>query len=223
MPTEKYDSKKLLRWINSIGKTNFIKCFAVFQSNFNRLNRHELGKLLSAANPEAKNSAVSWVRIASYAMGIFKNGQEWEALKICADSDRIDETMRRQALLLLSDHSGGFDKQVSLSLSDSGNIRKNRLNAASVIPEKIQITSSGYRRNPDVVAEILTRAGGKCECCGQSAPFIRKFGERIGEPFLEVHHKIWLSEGGTDSVDNAIALCPNCHRREHFGDRKYIG
>jgi 5-methylcytosine-specific restriction protein A len=26
-----------------------------------------------------------------------------------------------------------------------------------------------------------------------------------------------LSTGGEDTLENAIALCPNCHRRAHFG------
>ena len=26
----------------------------------------------------------------------------------------------------------------------------------------------------------------------------------------------WLCEGGEDSIDNAVALCPNCHRRMHI-------
>ena len=25
----------------------------------------------------------------------------------------------------------------------------------------------------------------------------------------------WLSEGGLDSIDNCVALCPNCHRKMH--------
>lgn len=33
----------------------------------------------------------------------------------------------------------------------------------------------------------------------------------------EVHHKVPLSAGGDDTVENAIALCPNCHRKAHFG------
>ena len=35
--------------------------------------------------------------------------------------------------------------------------------------------------------------------------------------FLEVHHIKWLSNGGEDSVENALALCPNCHRQAHYG------
>jgi 5-methylcytosine-specific restriction endonuclease McrA len=41
-----------------------------------------------------------------------------------------------------------------------------------------------------------------------------------GAYYLEVHHIIPLSENGEDSVDNAIALCPNCHRQEHYGEQK---
>jgi len=26
-----------------------------------------------------------------------------------------------------------------------------------------------------------------------------------------------LSEGGEDTLENAIALCPNCHRKMHYG------
>jgi len=44
--------------------------------------------------------------------------------------------------------------------------------------------------------------------------FIRK---KDNTPYLEVHHKIQLAEGGEDSIENAIAVCPNCHRELHFG------
>ena len=26
---------------------------------------------------------------------------------------------------------------------------------------------------------------------------------------------MWLSEGGEDSIENTVALCPNCHRKMH--------
>jgi len=38
---------------------------------------------------------------------------------------------------------------------------------------------------------------------------------------LEVHHKVPLAEGGDDTVENAIALCPNCHRHAHYGKTTY--
>ena len=34
-------------------------------------------------------------------------------------------------------------------------------------------------------------------------------------PYLEEHHVKQLADGGTDSMDNVVAICPNCHRRMH--------
>ena len=81
-------------------------------------------------------------------------------------------------------------------------------------PQKSISNISIYNRNPDVIAERLYIAAGYCEDCKQKAPFLRK---STGEPYLEVHHIIPLSQNGEDSVDNTIALCPNCHRKRHFG------
>ncbi len=71
-----------------------------------------------------------------------------------------------------------------------------------------------YNRSAAVVAQVLLRAGGICETCSAPAPFKRALN---GEPFLEVHHKLQLAAGGEDTVENAIAVCPNCHRKHHFG------
>ena len=65
-----------------------------------------------------------------------------------------------------------------------------------------------------MVAETLLRSNGICEECKNEAPFMRL---KDGTPYLEVHHKIRLAYGGEDTVENAIAVCPNCHRKEHYG------
>lgn len=57
------------------------------------------------------------------------------------------------------------------------------------------------------------RADGKCEACGGPAPFTSK----TGEPYLHAHHIHELSEGGKDTIESVIALCPNCHYRVHHG------
>ena len=82
------------------------------------------------------------------------------------------------------------------------------------VPDRIKIVSYTYKRNPDVVAEALNRANGRCDRCNSEAPFIRA---SDNSPYLEVHHIKPLSEGGSDSLENVIALCPNCHRNLHFG------
>jgi 5-methylcytosine-specific restriction protein A len=103
---------------------------------------------------------------------------------------------------------------IAKSLNDSASARKQRLAIASKLPEVSQVVSRAYRRNVDVIAEVLHQAKGICEECHKPAPFNRA---SDGEPFLEVHHRIMLSKGGEDTVANALALCPNCHRKLHFG------
>lgn len=41
---------------------------------------------------------------------------------------------------------------------------------------------------------------------------------------VDVHHIIFVEEGGDDVYDNLIAICPNCHRMAHQGkiDRKAL-
>ena len=92
--------------------------------------------------------------------------------------------------------------------------RKERLKIASKKPDTLEIIHKIFKRNPDVIAEVLERAKGTCEYCGKAAPFIRK-SDRT--PFLEVHHRIPLAKGGEDTVENAVAICPNCHREMHYG------
>lgn len=81
-------------------------------------------------------------------------------------------------------------------------------------PIQVRVISYQYVRDPQVVAYALRKAKGVCGGCRQSAPFVSR---RSGLPYLEVHHKRTLANGGSDTIDNVIALCPNCHRKRHFG------
>ena len=78
-----------------------------------------------------------------------------------------------------------------------------------------RISSNVYIRSAEVVKETRNRANGLCQLCNQSAPFM----DKKGNPYLEVHHIIWLSRGGEDSTNNTVALCPNCHTRMHVLDK----
>ena len=82
-------------------------------------------------------------------------------------------------------------------------------------PEQTQSSGKSYVRDPEVRAWVRQQAEGKCEGCGNPAPF-----EKSGRPFLEVHHVKHLAQEGSDRPSNAVALCPNCHRRcHHSSDR----
>jgi len=82
------------------------------------------------------------------------------------------------------------------------------------LPKKRMVVTEVFERNPYVVEAVLRRAKGHCEGCGRPAPFLRRSN---GKPYLEVHHIEPLSAGGEDTIENAVALCPNCHREKHFG------
>lgn len=74
------------------------------------------------------------------------------------------------------------------------------------VPVKVQLLTknlAGIRKH------VIERAHGHCQLCGCAAPFK----DSEGHPYLEVHHVIPIRDGGKDSLDNLVALCPNCHRK----------
>lgn len=73
-----------------------------------------------------------------------------------------------------------------------------------------------YVRNIYVTAHVKNRSKGYCDLCNEPAPFK----DRNGRAYLECHHVEWLANGGKDSIDNAVALDPNCHRKIHELDLK---
>ena len=107
-----------------------------------------------------------------------------------------------------------FREKVVRSVKDSASARAKRLATSERTPRTISVTTVVFVRNPDVVAQVLIDADGHCQECKKVASFNRK---SDSTPYLEVHHRIPLAMGGDDSISNAIALCPNCHRKMHFG------
>lgn len=107
-----------------------------------------------------------------------------------------------------------FQNAVLRSLSDSSGERRKRLSKASKVPGRTLVLMLAFSRNADVVAEVLHRAQGVCERCKRRAPFLKR---KDKTPYLEVHHVRRLAEGGEDTVENALATCPNCHRELHYG------
>ena len=79
-------------------------------------------------------------------------------------------------------------------------------------PGKSRVNTTVFNRDPVIAAAVKERANGQCDLCGQPAPF----NNANGFPYLEEHHLVRLADGGDDSIDNAVALCPNCHRKMHI-------
>ena len=73
---------------------------------------------------------------------------------------------------------------------------------------EISVVTKRTMIDPRLGFYVRERAAGKCEFCGEKAPF-----EYKGEPYLELMHILSREEGGKDNSYNVAALCPNCAAR----------
>ena len=93
-------------------------------------------------------------------------------------------------------------------------LRKRALAAAAPATGKpASPAATVFIRSRDVRDYVLARANGICEACGEPAPFTTA----TGRPYLEAHHIRRLSDRGPDDPRHVGGICPNCHRRAHYG------
>lgn len=144
-----------------------------------------------------------------YALAINQTPSSFNTSDPIRELNKLGFDLKREP----KDFEAEFSKRVEESLA-APSARRVRLANASTVPSQSVREVVVYERNPDVVAEVLSRARGVCEACKKPAPFLKKSN---GKPFLEVHHVKQLANGGEDTVENAIAVCPNCHRQAHYG------
>ena len=90
-----------------------------------------------------------------------------------------------------------------------------RIKDITLQPSHKKASTTFYERSPIISVLAKRRADGVCQLCDRTAPFAKN-----GIPYLETHHIIWLSNGGEDTLENTVALCPNCHRKMHMLDLK---
>lgn len=116
--------------------------------------------------------------------------------------------------------SGPIDEGSSSDVEDSKvdirELRSRAEDAGNEDPEQVNRTQRSiheYSRSQAVKTYVKERADGLCEGCDEPAPFENP----DGEPFLHAHHIHELSQGGPDTLETVIALCPNCHYEVHYG------
>ncbi|MBP1920282.1 HNH endonuclease [Youngiibacter multivorans] len=95
-----------------------------------------------------------------------------------------------------------------LSLKDLKRIAEK--NESEIVSSR-KVMSNAYIRDAYVAEYAKRKANGVCQLCGHKAPFSTS----AGVPYLECHHIEWISNGGSDTIENTVALCPNCHRKMH--------
>ncbi len=93
---------------------------------------------------------------------------------------------------------------------------KARAEKAKRIPSVRVAQGSAYVRDAAVAEYVKRLANGVCDLCEKPAPFKNK----QNEAYLECHHIAWLAQGGEDTIENTVALCPNCHRKMHVVNQK---
>ncbi|RWG78556.1 HNH endonuclease [Mesorhizobium sp.] len=104
--------------------------------------------------------------------------------------------------------------EAELSTTSIEGLRSLAYAAASPKPGIGMASSRNYFiRSAQVKMYVLARAKGRCEACGNLAPFVRK----NGTPYLEPHHTRRLADGGPDDPRHVGAVCPTCHRTIHHG------
>lgn len=133
-----------------------------------------------------------------------------------SESDRSGpayKSQRQNSQASLNAYQRRLNREIRVSEQLTRRARKYRLLRAPRLPEQMVVMTTVFKRNADVIVEALLRASGACEECKQAAPFHRR-SDRT--PYLEVHHRMPLAKGGEDTLENAIALCPNCHRKAHY-------
>ena len=62
--------------------------------------------------------------------------------------------------------------------------------------------------SPEVRKLVRERDGNRCVFCGA---------EETKNCRLQLHHLKYRSKGGTNSPDNLVLVCPNCHKCIHGG------
>ncbi len=72
------------------------------------------------------------------------------------------------------------------------------------------VESRSYVRDQALARQVKEQTGGTCQCCGD-----RLDNRVLSRRFVHAHHLEPLSEGGADTGDNMVVLCPNCHARLH--------
>ena len=139
---------------------------------------------------------------------------------------KVDDFTPQHMLMALrksSSASGRVYEYVELVKENNGDeagsdlqlLRRRAIALSSTNPTAKAVVANVRERKNIIKLYALARSRGGCEACGDPAPFIRK---NNGEPYLEVHHIIEISKGGSDSPHNVAAVCPNCHARVTYGE-----
>ena len=207
--------------------------FMIVSKEFTNLNGINCSPVKSTLAKTSKHK-LYWLRIENIAamINILDNEDVWQSFRLASQlvietpqgkhtrdrekkgKIRLDELLLPLVQISEIEHLQALEQKIEEAKKYDSKTLEKKLLDSPAYPQKVTKTSLGFNRNEYVIIATLNRANGVCELCDDKAPFIRA---KNGTPFLEIHHVIPLSENGKDTVDNTVALCPNCHREAHLG------
>lgn len=100
-----------------------------------------------------------------------------------------------------------------LFILENEQILKRAQNASRKAATLNKVTKT-FERDPNVIEYAKRWAKGICQLFDQLAPYKNK----KNKPHLHTYHIKWISKGGEDTIENTVALCPNCHDKMHVLD-----
>jgi 5-methylcytosine-specific restriction enzyme A len=106
------------------------------------------------------------------------------------------------------------ESELSLATAELSELRRKAVADSAEFRSPAERRAIYRMRSRAIRLYVLARAAGKCEGCGNAAPFQT----RQGTPYLEPHHVRRLTDGGPDDPMWVVAVCPNCHRRAHYAE-----
>lgn len=175
--------------------------------------KKEYYQILSAKHSPTSKSFEYRMQNISYVR--FLMGRSWlKGLKPAKNVGALNIGKIEKMLLQVTGEQQAPSAEFEAAVREA--VGKTRLNPPNGTkrPQAVKVEIFSLQRNALVKAWILQNAAGYCECCGARAPFCGA----DGAPYLEIHHIHHLADGGPDTITNAVALCPNCHREMHYGE-----
>jgi hypothetical protein len=172
--------------------------------NFRSLDPRDERKGLSGAG--AQDRAV-WAKFFDPVTGLREDAVRAEYARLWADVDtpvQPEQSLEEEAGRLLE----GRSLDTLMGLWAQKQPRQPRKPHAASVPTRV------YDRDALVVAIARLRADWRCEVPDCTTEL---FEDASGVRYVEVHHIDMLGQGGEDTPENVVCLCPGHHREAHFG------
>ncbi|MFK4391531.1 5-methylcytosine-specific restriction endonuclease McrA [Peribacillus frigoritolerans] len=165
-------------------------------------SKEQAKKIIEEAK-EYKSLDENWANYYDSMWQIKKNQEAWrENIRQLGKYNRFSEIYEDFYKMKLNYFGNLSLKQLKETLLENQTNNNNR-----------KVTQTTVYNRSVYIKEFARRvSNGICQLCEKKAPFV----DKEGNPFLEVHHIDYLSRGGSDTVENVVAVCPNCHRKLHM-------